>query len=137
MSEMVAGAASGMLAASVFVCAGVLMVFSLVKDRPRSVLPIMGKLSPGRLVMSGVFLAYPTWAVIGAVMGLLYRIADEQVPGSGFGSPILVFTLSVVVATLMLAAPVAILLRRVVVGVLAITLAVVGVFGWFLPYFAA
>ena len=134
---MVAGAASGILVASVFVSAGVLMVFSIVKDPSRSILPIMGKLPSGRQVKSGVFLAYLTWAVIGAVMGLLYRISDEQVPGSGLGSPNLVFTLAVVVAALMLAAPVAILLRRVVVGVAAITLAVVGVFGWFLPYFAA
>ena len=50
---------------------------------------------------------------------------------------ILVFTMSVVVVTLMMAAPFAGLLRHMAAGVVPMAVASIGLFGWFLPYFAA
>ena len=123
--------------ASIFVCAGVLMLFSIVKDPPPGFQPLLDKFPPGGLVMSAVVLAYPVWGVIGVVMGVLYTISAEQAPGSGLGSPNLVFTVAVLVVAAMMAVPFVVLLRRVVVGVVAITAAFMGVFGWFLPYFAS
>ena len=70
------------------------------------------------------------------IMALLFTISSERAPGAGIGSPNLVFTTAVLVVTVMLAAPVALLLRRVLSGVLTLTLAFIGVFGWLLPYFA-
>ena len=136
MSSMVAGAASGLLMASVFVCAGVMMLFSLVRDPPAGFRPLLERVPAPQLAMSAVFLAYPAWGVIGALAGIVYKISDEQAPGGGLGSPNLVFTVAVVVVTLMMAAPFAVLLRRMVAGVVAMALASIGLFGWFLPYFA-
>ena len=136
MSAIVAGAAGGLLVASVFICAAMMMLFALVRDAPPGFRPILQRFPPGRLALSVTFLAYPTWGVIGVVMGVLYNISVEQAPGSGMGSPNLVFTAAVLVVTAMLAAPFVLLLRRVMAGVLAIAIAAIGVFGWFLPYFA-
>ena len=136
MNNVVAGAASGFLMASVFVFAGAIMLFVLVKDPPPGFAPLFERLSPSSLALSGVILAYPTWAIIGAVMGLLYQISTEQAPGGGIGSPNLVFTLGVVVVSVMMAAPFVILLWRVVAGVLAIAVSFIGIFGWFMPFFA-
>ena len=137
MSTIIAGAASGFVMASVFVGAGVLMLFAIVRDPPPGLQPLLRKFPPGGLAMSGVILAYLAWGAIGVVMGLLYRISTEQAPGGGLGSPNLVFTASVVLLTVAMAAPFAILLWRVVPGVLAIAVGFIVLFGWFMPYFAA
>ena len=137
MDTLIAGAASGLMMASVFVCAGVLMLFPVVQDPPPGFRAFMQKLPPGTLVLSVVFLAYPVWGILGAVMAVVYEISNEQAPGSGLGSPNLVYTLAVVAAAVMLGIPIAILLRRVVAGVLAIAVAFMGLFGWFLPHFAS
>ena len=134
---MIEGAASGLLMASAFVCAVVFMLFAIVKDPPSGWGPILKKFSPGGLTMSIVLLAYPVWGAIGVVMGLLYQISRVQVPGPGLGSPNLAFTVGVTVMALAMAVPFMILLKRLIVGVLTITLSFIGTFGWFLPYFSS
>ena len=136
VNGLIAGASSGFLMASVFVSAGVLMLFPMVREPSPGLQAILRKYPPGSLVFPVVLVAYPVWGVVGVVMGLLYEISVEQAPGAGLGSPNLVYTAAVLLATIMLAAPFLILLRRVIAGVIAIALAFVGVFGWFLPYFA-
>ena len=137
MYELIAGATLGMLMASVFICTVALMLFFMMKSGS----PVAGRLienrSPMLVGLGAVALAYPTWAVVGGVCGVLYRISLEQAPGSGgLGSPNLVYTLGVAAGMLLLAAPLAVLLRRALAGVAVITLVAIGVFGWFLPYYA-
>ena len=136
MNALVAGAATGMMMASVFVCAGVIMLFSIVRDPPPGLRAVLDRFPPGYYVLPAVVLSYPVWGAIGVIMALLFTISSERAPGAGIGSPNLVFTAAVLIATVMLAAPVALLLRRVLPGILTIVLAFVGVFGWLLPYFA-
>ena len=137
MYELIAGATLGMLMASVFICTVALMLFFMMKSGSPAAQRIIENRSPMVVGLGAVALAYPTWAVVGGVCGVLYRISVEQAPGGGFGSPNLVYTLGLVVAVVLLAAPLAVLLRRALVGVVVITLAAIGVFGWFLPYYAA
>ena len=127
----------GMLMASVFICTVALMLFFMMKSGSPAAGRLVENRSPTIVGLGAVAVAYPTWAVIGGVCGVLYRISLEQVPGGGLGSPNLVYTLGVAVAVLLLAAPLAVLLRRAVAGVAIVTLAAIGVFGWFLPYYAA
>jgi len=136
LSELIAGAASGFLMASMFIGAGMMMLFSIVKNPSPAFKSIFQKFPPAGIAMFVVVLAYPTWGIIGAVMGLLYKVSVEQTPGGGIGSPNMVFTLGIMVAALLMAAPFMILLRQVLSGVLAITAMFIGIFGWFLPYFA-
>ena len=135
MNAVFAGAACGLLMASIFVSAASFVMFSLLKDAGPS--PMVQRLPPTKLVLMGVAVAYPLWCIIGAVTGLLYQISAEVAPGPGIGSPNLVFTLSVLLVTITMAAPFAVLLRRAVVGVLVVAVSFIGLFGWFFPFFAS
>ena len=137
MYELIAGATLGMLMASVFICTVALMLFSMMKSGSAAAGRLVENRSPMVVGLGAVAVAYPAWAAVGGLCGVLYRISLEQAPGGGLGSPNLLYTLGVAVAALLLAAPLAALLRRALSGVIVITLAAVGVFGWFLPYYAA
>ena len=136
MYELIAGMTLGMLMASVFICTVAMMLFLLMKSGSPAAARLMEGRRPMVVGLGAVAVAYPAWAAIGGLCGVLYRIILEQAPGGGLGSPNLLYTLCVAVAALLLAAPLAVLLRRALVGVAVITLAAVGVFGWFLPYYA-
>ena len=136
LTALVAGTASGLLMASIFVSVGVIMLFPLVKDPSPQFHALIRKTPPSTIVIGITVISYPMWAIIGAISGILYNISVEQIPGSGLGSPNLTFTIAVMVIGLMMAAPFAVVLRRVIAGVVGLTLAFIGVFGWFLPYFA-
>ena len=99
-------------------------------------MPVMEKYPPMTLAMGTVAVSYPTWAVMGGILALLYQVCLQQAPGSGLGSPNLVYTLAILGMAVMLATPLAILFRRMLIGVLAVTLTFLAIFGWFLPYFA-
>lgn len=129
------GAMIGMLMASIFITLGELMLFFLYKNRTPAMEPFFERVPPSRLAIGIVAVAYPTWAGIGALFALLFLISVREAPGGGLGSPNLVFTVAVVVMSLMMAAPIMYLLRRVVMGVVALTITFIGLFGWFLPYF--
>ena len=132
---MASGAMLGLLMASIFITAGELMLFFAYKNRTPGMEPFFEKYPPTTLALTIDALSYPTWAAIGALISILYIISLEQVPGGGIGSPNFIFTLAIIVVALMMAAPFMILLRKTIVGVLAITITFVGLFGWFLPYF--
>ena len=127
----------GMLMASVFICTVALMLFFMMKRGS----PVAGRMienrSPVVVGLGAVAVAYPAWAAVGGLCGVLYGISVEQAPGGGLGSPNLVYTLGIAASVLLLAAPLAVLLRRALAGVVVLTLAAIGIFGWFLPYYAA
>ena len=127
----------GLLMASVFIALGELMLFFIVKKRPPELWFIYDTITPSSMAMGIVAIAYPTWGGIGAVTGVLYQISQNEVPGGGIGSPNMVFTLSIVVVSVLMAAPFFVLFRSVLPWVVALTLVFVGLFGWLLPYFAA
>ena len=136
MTYLIAGATSGLLVASVFVTAGSIMLFALAKNPSPLSRSLMDKVSPMVLMISLTVLAFLAWTVLGAAIGLVYRASTTGIPGSGMGSPNLTYTLAIVAVGVVGAAPIALLLRRVVVGVAVLTLTFVGVFGWLLPFFA-
>ena len=137
MYELIAGMTLGMLMASVFICTVALMLFFMMKSASLAAARLMEGRRPIVVGLGAVAVAYPGWAAIGGLCGVLYRISVDQAPGGGLGSPNLVYTLGVAVAVVLLAAPLAVLLRRALPGVAIITLTAIGVFGWFLPYYAA
>ena len=136
MSYVIAGATTGLLMASVFVGVGPIMLFSLARDPSPFMRAMLERVSPMPLMIALVILAYPTWGLVGAALGLVYRASTVEAPGGGLGSPNLLYTVSVVAGALVMALPIAFLLRRVAVGVAALTLIFAGLFGWLLPFFA-
>ena len=138
MTFVIAGATSGLLMASVFVSLGalVLMLFFIVKDGPAGVRERIAG-APVMAIMVGVVLmAYPTWGVIGAVIGVLYGATTTDGSVSGAGSPNLVYSLAIAAVAVAMAVPAALILRRALAGLAAMTLLFVGIFGWLLPFFA-
>lgn len=125
-----------MLMASVFITVSMVSLFFVLKDRRERMMPVMQKYPPMTLAMGTVAVSYPTWAVMGGILALLYRVCLEQAPGGGLGSPNLAYTLAILGVAFALAAPLAIVFRRMIIGVLTITLTFLAIFGWFLPYFA-
>ena len=137
LQAFIDGAVLGMLMASVFITVSMLSLFLVMKNRRERMMPVMEKYPPMTLAMGIVAVSYPTWAVAGGILALLYHISLAQAPGAGIGSPNMTYTLAVAAAALMLAAPLAILFRPMLIGVIAITLLFIAIFGWFLPYYAA
>ena len=136
MSYLIAGAFSGLLMASVTAAFGPIMLFSLAKDPTPIFRAILNRVPPIYMTLGLVVLTYPAWTVAGGAAGLLYRVSLEQLPGKGLGSPNLAFTIAIVVVAIMLVTPVALLLRRVIAGLAAMTVIFIGVFGWLLPFMA-
>ena len=136
MSYVVAGVLSGLLMASVFVAVGPIMVFHLATEPSPLFERIQARISPMAMMMGLVVLSYPVWTLIGAVAGVLFRMSAADESGGGPGSGNLVYTLVIVAAALAVGAPLAVLLRRVLVGVAALSVLFVGVFGWLLPILA-
>ncbi|MXY45965.1 MAG: hypothetical protein F4Y44_03055 [Chloroflexi bacterium] len=137
IDRFIDGAVLGMLMASVFITVSMFSLFSVLKNRREKMMPVMEKFPPMTMAMGIVAVSYPTWAVAGGALSLLYRVILQQAPGAGLGSPNLAYTLVIVSTAVLLAAPLMILFRQMLAGVLTITLLFVGLFGWFLPYFAA
>ena len=137
LERFIDGAVLGMLMASVFITVSMISLFLVLKNRREQMMPVIEKYPPMTLAMGIVAVSYPTWAVVGGTLALLYRVTLEQAPGSGIGSPNVAYTLAIVGMSVMLAAPLAILFRRMLLGVLTITLLFIAIFGWFLPYFAS
>ena len=135
LETFIDGAVLGMLMASVFITVSMISLFLVMKNRRERMMPVMEKYPPMTLAMGIVAVSYPTWAVIGGALALLYRVSLEQAPGGGIGSPNMAYTLAVAAITILLAAPLAILFRQMLVGVVAVLLLFMAIFGWFLPYF--
>ena len=136
MSYVAAGAASGILMASVFMAVAPIILFVLAKDPAPLFRAFLDKISPLALMMGSVVLGFPVWGLVGAVVGLLYWASTEAVPGGGMGSPNLLYTVAVVVVALAVAVPLGLMLRRVAPGIAVLTLTFVGLFGWLLPFLA-
>jgi hypothetical protein len=136
VSYVIAGTFSGLLMASVTAALGPIILFSLAKDPTPFFRALLDRVPPIYMTLGLVVLTYPAWTVVGGVAGILYRVSLEQVPGRGLGSPNLVFTLAIVIVAIMLATPLALLLRRAMGGLAALTVIFVGVFGWLLPFMA-
>ena len=137
MSALVAGLATGVLMASVFITVGMFLAFHLIKDPSPSIAVYLARFPPGGLVLGIVVLAYPVWGIIGVILGLVLLAMQNAAPGGGLGSTNLVYSFGVLTAIPMLAAPIAYILRKVWPGVMGLALTAGGIFGWLLPAFAS
>lgn len=136
MNALMAGLATGALMASVFVTAGMVMAFALVKDPPPNIAVYLARFPPGGLIMAIVVLSYPIWGVVGLILAVAFLALQNGAPGGGLGTPNLTYSFGVLIASLMLAAPIAYIIRKAWRGVALIALTAGAIFGWLLPAFA-
>ena len=136
MSYLVAGAVSGLLMAAVFLVVVPLMLFFLFKSSPPWFVALTDRVAPMKLMLGMVVFAYPTWALVGVVFGLILLVVDDVAPWDGLGSGNLLFTAAVIVVAVALAAPYVVVTRRITPGLAVLTIAFAAIFGWVLPFLA-
>ena len=139
MNILLAGMASGSLMALIFVTVSMLVLFRAARrgGMPPLVAGFLERASPTTVALGVVLLSYPVWGIVGLLVAVAYGLTARGLPGAGLGSPNQAFTLAVVVLTGLLALPVPFLLRGMARHAFAFLLGFLGVFGWFLPHFAA
>ena len=121
---------------SVFTAIVPVILFNFAKDPSPGFRAFLARVPPMTLMMGIVLLAFPTWAIVGAALGLIYREVGGQAPDGGASGANLAYSLSVTAAGLVLAAPWFVVIRRASAGVAALTATFIAVFGWVLPLFA-
>ncbi len=136
MSYVLAGAFGGIMMALVSTTVGSLMLFFLAKEPPPWFTALEERFSPMQMTMGLVVLGYPAWAVLGGMLGVLCWASAEAAPAGGAGSPNLLFTVLVAVASAAAVAPFVLALRRVVAGFVALAVCFSGIFGWLVPHMA-
>ena len=132
MSYLVAGVVSGLLMAAVFLVVAPLMLFFLFKSRPPWFVALTDRVAPMKLMLGMVVFAYPSWALVGVVLGMVLFVAEEVAPGPGTA----LFTALVTVGAVGLAATYFVVTRRITPGPAALTIAFAAIFGWVLPFLA-
>ncbi len=133
MTFVLAGVAAGLIMSTVFVGIAPIMLVVLAKDPPSFLRSILDRAPPIFITMNLAVLAYPTWTLFGAVVGLVYRAVDSDGATGGLGSPNLGFTVGLLAVSILAAIPLALLMRRVALGFVALALAFAGSYGWLLP----
>ncbi len=137
MAILIAGLASGVFMAQVFITVGCVTAFFALKDPPPAIAVMLARFPPGVFVMTIVIFAYPVWGVIGIVSAFLFIALQNAAPGGGLGSPNMVYTVGVSLAAIALALPLTVLAGRLWPGVAGVSLAAIAIFGWMLPLFAS
>jgi len=133
---LIVGTISGLFMAVVWVAVCPIMLFVLAKDPSPFFEHLLEKVSPMVLTMSVVILAFPMWIVAGGGIGLIYRATVIDTYGNVAGIPNFAYNSAVVATGIIVATPIAFLLRRVIIGIVVLTVAFLLVFGAFLPFFA-
>ena len=121
--------------AMVFSAIGPMMLFYLFKDPPKALNNLLTKVSPFSLTFSSILFAYPTSVMIGIITVLLYSGIDSSFHLSGFGSPNIIFSFGVVLLVFTTVSIMAVIFKRVVVGMVVLATIFVLMFGWILPNF--
>ena len=134
MVAFIAGAAAGLIYMLVFVAVAPMMVFSVARDTEHRVGGFVRRVNPTTLMLGLVVAAYPVWTLFGGMLGLLYKLSTQMTPGPGLGSGNLMYTLMLALVTMLIAVPAVVILRRVAFGVVVISVAFVGIYGWLLPF---
>ena len=83
------------------------------------------------------FLVQVFLAIIGLILGVLYSFLSPSVSLEGLGSPNYIFSLGIMLLSLMIFLPVLLLLRSAWKGITIIQVSFIGIFGWVLPHVMA
>lgn len=137
MDILIAGLASGALMAHTFVTIWCISMFFIIKNPPPSLAAAIERLPPGGFLVGVMAAAFPIWGIIGVVLAFLFVAMENGAPGAGLGASNIAYTAGVSAASIMLALPFGIAIRRLLPGVASIALASAGIFGWLLPFLAS
>jgi len=134
--EILAGLVCGLIMALVFLGAGIAIIF-FKPDLPKQIAErLPPNISPNLIMLFYVIAIPPLWGLLGALAGLIYHVFSGSFPGAGMGSSNFVYTLAILLFTLVTLSVFALIRRKSLMLPLIIGITFAGIFGWILPLLA-
>ena len=136
LMDILAGVVSGLVMATVFLGAGIFVLFANRDIYERLERRLPGGLSPAVIMLLMLLAAPIVWGALGAIAGAFYTLAADNFPDAGLGSSNFAFTLSVLALTALVTLVFILARRELRRVVLIVAIAFAGIFGWLLPLLA-
>ena len=90
-----------------------------------------------QLFLPLTFLIQVILAIIGLIIGVLYSFLPSSISLIGLGSPNYIFSMGIMLLSIMIFLPFLLLLRSAWKGITIIQISFIGIFGWVLPHVMA
>ena len=137
LRDILAGLVCGLIMGSVYLGA-LIYIFLTNRDLYDRLAKRLPPGVPPTLVMLSLVVGLPpAWCVLGIIAGAFYNLAVDAAPGAGLGSSSFIFTMAIIILTVLLMLPATFLvIRRKKLGWLffATNLVFAGLFGWLIPF---
>lgn len=136
MNYLIAGAAVGLLLASVWITWFCLSLFMLYRRGSLFVTNLLSNQTPSKVIFPFILLINPTAVGLGVMFAFIFAIFDKAYPGTGLLSPNLLYSVIVLILSVILFAPLLFLARGIRLLIIGAMLSFVLSFGWLIPYLA-
>ena len=136
MNTLIAGAASGLLFASLSIAFGCFAIFVMYKNRIDPINQIFDTLAPSKIILASIMVWNPTCVVIGILFALLFSYLLDIKPVSGLLSPNFFYTFFIICISLFLLVISHKFLSLIFRPMLGIVGGFLSIFGWLIPYLA-
>ena len=136
MNYLIAGAAVGLLLASVWITWFCLSFFMLYKRGSLFVTNLLNNQAPSKIIFPFIILINPTAVGLGVMFSYIFAIFEKAYPESGLLSPNLFYSVMILFLSVVLFTPLLYLARGIRALILGAMLSFVLSFGWLIPYLA-
>ena len=134
MDLIIAGAAVGMLFASLGTAFGCMILFWIARNPGPKLKVFFEKIPPGRLVFPSIAMLHPIDIALGIFFAILFASFQLRYPSDGFATPNLVYTGLIVIIGILIFSPPAFFFPLIWTLILMLGVSFVLTFGWILPY---
>ena len=136
MDTIIAGAASGLLFASVSIAFGCFAIFVMYRNGVRAIQDMFKTSAPSKIILSSIMVWNPTCVVLGVMFAKLFQYLSDVRPEPGILSPNMFYTFFVISISVLLILICHRFLTIVFRPMLGIVVVFLLIFGWLIPYLA-
>ena len=136
MDILIAGAASGLLFASMSIAFGCFAIFVIYKSAVGPIYEMFNTLAPSKIILSSIMVWNPTCVVLGILFAILFSYLSDIRPGPGLLSPNFFYTFFVIGISLLFLVISYKFLSLIFRPMLGIVGGFLLIFGWLIPYLA-
>jgi len=136
MDTIIAGAASGLLFASLSIAFGCFAIFVMYRNEVHGIQDIFNTLAPSKIILSSIMVWNPTCVVLGIMFALLFQYLSDISPRSGILSPNMFYTFFVIGISILFGLICHRFFTIVLRPMLGIVTVFLLIFGWLIPYLA-
>ena len=136
MDTIIAGAASGLLFASMSIAFGCFAIFVMYRNRVRAIQDMFKTSAPSKIILSSIMVWNPTCVVLGVMFAILFQYLSDVRPEPGILSPNMFYTFFVISISVLLILICHRFLTIVFRPMLGIVVVFLLIFGWLIPYLA-